>query len=191
MPSSRSRSCAAALVLLAVLAGASGCGEAQEQQRPAKPFNDADVEFVATAGPHLTVTVTTARTAEDRARDADVRLLAEEVAVSQGKHADAVSAWVSEWGEQGAPFSHGDEDRFTHEVTAGFTVETVATLSSSSKARFDRFYLSSLLEHLEAGRTIWRSEAANGRDEEARDLAEQILAEQEDLSRAAAGLLRR
>jgi len=47
------------------------------------------------------------------------------------------------------------------------------------------------LERSEGGRKNWRSEAANGRDEEARDLAEQILAEQEDLSRAAAGLLRR
>lgn len=98
-----------------------------------------------------------------------LRRLAGSIVETQGAHADSIARWLDTWGKQGAPFGHGD---VAHDDTSspaeGFTDKTMERLSTGPKKKFDQLFLSRLLEHLGAGRSIWKDEIAKGRNAQAK-----------------------
>ncbi|WP_017583360.1 DUF305 domain-containing protein [Nocardiopsis valliformis] len=170
---------ATAAFATALFAAACGGGDedapttSSESAEQAAEFNDADVHFAQMMIPHHEQAVDMADLADTRA-GSEVQALAEEIRAAQGPEIEQMETLLDAWG---AEVEHGMD----HSQMDGMLSEGQMTqLEAAEGEDFDTLFLEFMVLHHEGAVDMARTELADGVNPEARELAEEIIAAQED-----------
>ncbi len=163
-----------------------------------------DVAFAQMMIPHHEQAVEMADLALERATTPEVRELATQVKGAQDPEIATMRGWLEEWGApQTMPGTDGTEgmDHSTMGHDMGgmgdmggtgegmMTGEQMDALASASGAAFDRMWLTMMIAHHEGAVVMARSVLGTTQDAEVTELAEAIVAGQEDEITTMQGLL--
>jgi uncharacterized protein (DUF305 family) len=132
-------------------------------------FDGADVTFAQGMIPHHEQAVEMADLADGRAESPEVIDLAERIKAAQGPEIEQMRGWLEDWGEE-AP------EAMDHEGMSGMMSEgDMTALEDASGAEFDEMFLTMMIEHHEGAIEQAETELAEGRNAEARELAQAII----------------
>ncbi|MEV1289947.1 DUF305 domain-containing protein [Micromonospora sp. NPDC049679] len=135
--------------------------------------NDADIAFLQGMIPHHRQAVEMAALAESRARNADVKMLAEQIKLVQAAEITQLNAWLTEWNApvpSPAAAVHGQHDT----VPGMATEQKLADLENAEGAEFDRAFLEMMIGHHEGARQMAVTEQREGQHPGVRELATRI-----------------
>lgn len=139
--------------------------------------DQADVDFINGMNPHHTGAVEMARLAEERAASAEVKRLARAIAEAQAPEQQRMAAMAAAWGvpapaatESGSGGGHGGG----HGGGDGGASD-VEALRGLSGAAFDREFLRRMIEHHRSALPMARTELAQGKNPQAKQLAQEIV----------------
>lgn len=169
----RARAAAVATTLALALALV-GCGG---EQGPA--HNDADVEFAQMMIIHHEGAVEMADLALERAEDGQVLDLARDISAAQGPEIELMTSWLTAWDEPVTPeagHDHGDHGGM--EMEGMDHASAMAELDGLDGTAFDRRFLELMISHHEGAVVMAEAELADGENDEALDLAQQIIDDQ-------------
>lgn len=150
-----------------------GDGEGGEEASGAQ-FNEADVTFVRGMIPHHEQAVVMSELAEENADSDAVRELADEIEAAQEPEIEQMTAFLEEWGESA---SEGGMDH--DEMSGMMTDEQMGELEEAMGAEFDRLFLEMMVMHHEGAVEMAQVEVEDGENEEAQELAGEIIEAQE------------
>ena len=146
----------------------------------------------ATPSPALTTAaIEMADLAAQQAQSADVKALAERISAAQGPEIETMSGWLSAWGEDPMP-ADSDMAGMDHsgmDMDGRSQEEVMAELRGLSGADFDRQFLTSMIAHHQGAIEMAQTQLADGRDPQAIELAQKIIADQEAEIEEMQGLL--
>ena len=161
----------AASVCLAV----AGCGPTgSAATKPRGAFNQADADFVPAMNQLISQSTTLAEAAEQRAADPAVRRLATEMKTVQYPQLDTLirlGDGIAKQPELHVVHDHGDSGSSIPGYLPEDDVDRMITLAGK---RFDRAFLTLVIRHHDGAITVARTERAEGRSPEAKDLAAQL-----------------
>lgn len=146
--------------------------------------NDADVTFAQQMVPHHEQAVEMADMALDPARGAssEVRDLATRIKKAQGPEIREMKDWLDDWDadESMEGMDHGDHgDHGSMEGMEGMMSDSaMSALGRAKGTSFDRQWLQMMIEHHEGAVTMSRTEIADGKDADAKELARDITSTQ-------------
>ena len=141
-------------------------------------FNAADVAFATDMIPHHQQALEMARTAETRASNAQVKDLAARIEKAQDPEIATMSTWLRQWGQplpSGSPgMGHGP-----HAGMPGMmTDQEMRDLMAASGKDFDRMFLRMMIRHHQGAIEMATTEQQRGQNQQAKQLAEKIAADQ-------------
>jgi uncharacterized protein (DUF305 family) len=143
---------------------------------------DQDVEFAQMMIVHHEGALEMAELAQDRAEDDEVRDLAGRIRAAQDPEISAMEGWLEAWGEERSPGDHG---RHGHGDDGSMLMdgmehgEAMTHLDGLSGAEFDRRFLELMIDHHRGAVVMSQAQLDDGLHPEARELAQQIIADQE------------
>ena len=148
--------------------------------------NDADVAFAQAMIVHHRQAIEMARTAVPKASDPAVKELAAFVLNAQEGEVERMSGWLTAWGEpvptgtQLPTSGTSSEGHAGHEggMPGAMSEQEMAQLESATGAEFDRAFLQAMIPHHQGAVEIAREALAEGRNPQAKELAERIVTEQ-------------
>ncbi|CAN5489389.1 DUF305 domain-containing protein [soil metagenome] len=159
-------------------------------------FNDADVAFAQGMIPHHEQAVVMSELAEESAESTDVLELADQIKAAQGPEIEQMTGFLEEWGEEvpsgdmdhgamGDDEQAGGDDKpmggMDHSDMPGMMSDQEMTeLEASTGAEFDRMFLDMMVRHHEGAVEMSEIELEEGENEEALQLAEDIIDTQEN-----------
>ncbi|MEP7331687.1 MAG: DUF305 domain-containing protein [Terracoccus sp.] len=138
--------------------------------------NAADVAFAAGMVPHHQQAVTMSQMAQKQATNAKVKSLAAEIQAAQGPEITTMTGWLTAWG-QPAPTSGGHDMSQMGGAGMGgmMTDEQMQQLSAASGSAFDRMWLQMMVAHHQGAVEMSGVELRDGKNADARKLAQQII----------------
>ncbi|BDT97644.1 MULTISPECIES: DUF305 domain-containing protein [Nocardia] len=177
------------LVLAAVAAvGLAGCGDADtghttehgtsattsaSTSAPARAeYDDADVTFLQMMYPHHAQAVDMARLVPSHTDNQQLRALATQVEQAQAPEMQQITALLQSFGKPAPTTSEG------HGGHGMMSAEQMAALRAASGPDFDRQWLTMMIEHHQGAITMAETELADGRNADAKALAQAIIAAQ-------------
>lgn len=145
---------------------------------PAPPmFSQADVNFAVQLSQHHSQALHMADLAKTRARSAEVKALAAEIAKAYAPQVDTLAAWIHVWAAAGAELP--GHDIGGGDVGAGMVSDqALQRLETLTGRAFDERFRAAMGRHHRGGLTLVAEVLAAGRNPEARALAEQLRADQ-------------
>lgn len=170
-----------ATAAFATIALLTACGGTDEETTPSasdssenEEFNDSDVTFAQMMIPHHEQAVTMTELAPERAGD-EVQALAEEIQAAQGPEIEQMNALLESWGQE--PMQ--DMEDMDHDgMTGMMSDEQMTELEEAEGEEFDTMFLQMMIEHHEGAVEMAQTELDEGVNPEARDLAQQIIDDQ-------------
>lgn len=139
-------------------------------------FNEADVAFAQAMIPHHQQAVRMALLAPERAADAEVRALAEQIRAAQDPEIATMTGWLRTWQRPTAMPGH----ETGHQGMPGMMSDAqLAALTAASGRDFDRMFSELMIAHHEGAVTMAQQELANGANPAAKELAQQIVTAQQ------------
>lgn len=139
--------------------------------------NEADIRFAQMMIPHHRQAVEMAALVPAHSTDPRVIDLAARIQQAQEPEITAMSGWLQAWGVP-VPEGPGDSDGH-HGSMPGMpgmmTAGQMAELAAAHGADFDRMWLTMMIAHHEGAVQMAQTELAEGRDPQARTLAQQII----------------
>lgn len=157
------------------------CGGAEEETTQSasessenEEFNDSDVTFTHMMIPHHEQAVTMTELAPERAGD-EVQALAEEIQAAQGPEIEQMNALLESWGQESV---QDMEDMDHDDMTGMMSDEQMTELEEAEGEEFDTMFLQMMIEHHEGAVEMAQTELDEGTNPEARDLAQQIIEDQ-------------
>jgi uncharacterized protein (DUF305 family) len=169
----------AALIVAALLPGA--CGTTPQDRRTevtaavqaGAGHNDTDVMYLQMMVAHHEQGLEMVRLAESGARRAEVRSLAEAVAVTQSDEAELMRSWLKQWSAPAtvdhAPSAHAD-----HGGLPATGPEEIAALKRAEGAAFETAFLNLFIAHQHNAVEMARLETSGGANPEAKAFAERV-----------------
>ncbi|WP_282006594.1 DUF305 domain-containing protein [Propioniciclava sinopodophylli] len=157
----------------------------------AAAHNEADTAFAQMMIVHHQGAIEMADLAAQQAQSADVQALAERISAAQGPEIETMSGWLSAWGEDPMP-AESDMPGMDHsgmDMDGRSQEEVMAELRGLSGADFDRQFLTSMIAHHQGAIEMAQTQLADGRDPQAIELAQKIIADQEAEIEEMQGLL--
>ena len=157
----------------------------------AAAHNEADTAFAQMMIVHHQGAIEMADLAAQQAQSADVQALAERISAAQGPEIETMSGWLSAWGEDPMP-ADSDMPGMDHsgmDMDGRSQEEVMAELRGLSGADFDRQFLASMIAHHQGAIEMAQTQLADGRDPQAIELAQKIIADQEAEIEEMQGLL--
>ncbi len=156
---------------VAVLALA-GCGDSADH-------NDADADFATQMIPHHAQALEMAGMVPAEGTSAELVELAEAIEAAQQPEIDQLTGMLEDWGEavpeasadDHAAMGHGTSDAMPGMMTA----EDMTALASAVGPEFERMWLEMMIQHHEGAVDMADVELADGSDDEAKDLAQEII----------------
>lgn len=138
--------------------------------------NAADVAFAAGMVPHHQQAVTMSQMAQKQGANPKVKALAAEIQAAQGPEIRTLTGWLNAWG-QPAPTSGGHDMSQMGGTGMGgmMTDEQMQHLSAASGAGFDRMWLQMMVAHHEGAVEMSEVELSDGKNADAKKLAQQII----------------
>ena len=153
--------------------------------------NEADTAFAQMMIVHHQGAIEMADLAAQQAQSADVQALAERISAAQGPEIETMSGWLSAWGEDPMP-ADSDMAGMDHsgmDMDGRSQEEVMAELRGLSGVDFDRQFLTSMIAHHQGAIEMAQTQLADGRDPQAIELAQKIIADQEAEIEEMQGLL--
>ncbi|MEU5976912.1 DUF305 domain-containing protein [Streptomyces sp. NPDC047315] len=155
---------------------------AQPGDNPAPgAFNDADVMFAQMMIPHHEQALEMSALAKDRAQDAQVIKLAEQIAGAQDPEIQKMKSWLAAWGK---PESGGSMPGMDHGSSGGsgdsgmdgmMTDQDMAALKAAKGKNFDTLFAQLMVKHHEGAITMAKDEQKNGKNATAKKLAGEVV----------------
>ena len=139
-------------------------------------FNSADVAFATNMIPHHQQAVEMAEFAEERAGSQEIKDLAAQIKAAQGPEIETMTGWLAAWGEP-IPDDMGGMD-MSGSMPGMMSMGDMNMLRESSGAGFDQMFLTMMIQHHQGAIEMARTEQADGANEAAIQLAEEIEAAQ-------------
>ena len=170
----------AALVLMLILALiTSACaGDEGSSSGGNEEHNSADVTFATAMIPHHQQAVEMAELAAQNAEDPQVKELAGQIEAAQQPEIDELTGWLKDWDEP-VPDDTG-AGMGGHDMSGMMSDEDMLMLEESSGAGFDEMWLEMMIEHHEGAVEMAQTEVDEGKFPAAIEMAEQIIASQQD-----------
>jgi uncharacterized protein (DUF305 family) len=165
--------------------GRSGANEELEDGRDdASSFNDADVEFMQGMIPHHMQAVRMAEMVPDRTASDELDQLAENIITSQTEEISLMVELLRDAGADAPPMGGGgmgmDGDGMGGMGSEGMlSPDEMHELMASDGREFDRLWVDAMIDHHEGAVDAARRLVADGEHPRVRELAENIIAEQE------------
>lgn len=144
----------------------SACGSSANT---AAPDLAADVTFAQNMVPHHEQALEMAKLVPSRSTNEKVRGLAERVEKAQDPEITQMNEWLKQWG------ATTKQDHTGHDMAGMMSHDDMAKLENSSGAEFDRLWLDLMVEHHEGAVEMAKTELAQGRDDNAKKLAQAIV----------------
>lgn len=172
---------AAATLLVAAALTACGSGAPApppvSAAAPAPTFNPADVVFAVELSQHHGQALRMTELAATRARAAEVKTLATQIARAYAPQTDTIAGWIQAWAKAGAELpAHGVG---FGETGSGMLPEVALDRLDRLDGRaFDREFRRLMARHHRSGLVLVRRQLADGINPEARALADQLRATQ-------------
>ncbi|MDN5766334.1 MAG: DUF305 domain-containing protein [Humibacillus sp.] len=138
--------------------------------------NVADITFAAGMVPHHQQAVTMSQMARKQAASPQVKALAADIQAAQGPEIQTMTGWLTAWG-QPAPTSGGHDMSQMGGTGMGgmMTDEQMQQLSAASGAAFDRMWLQMMVAHHQGAVEMSGTELSDGKNADAKKLAQQII----------------
>jgi uncharacterized protein (DUF305 family) len=166
------------LVLLLVSFSITGCSlvnvvEADHTQHggmlpSSADFSMNDLMFAQMMIPHHEQAIQMAEWAKSRAKDPEVKKIAEQILAAQGPEIDIMSGWLEQ-------AKQAIQDHSGHMDMAGMlTADELIKLKSLSGEAFDKYFLESMIKHHE-GAVVMAQDAMDTSNETVRTLLEDII----------------
>jgi uncharacterized protein (DUF305 family) len=180
---------AAGLVATALLLLPTGCVDEARHGTPSRVVadqpdqaarhNDADVAFLQGMIPHHWQAAEMAALAGSRARNGDVKALAEQIKQVQAAEVTQLSGWLTEWNEpvpSASPPGHSGHGG----VPTMASAQDLADLEQAEGAEFDRMFLEMMISHHQGALQMAVIEQRQGQHAGAKELATRIEKAQGD-----------
>jgi uncharacterized protein (DUF305 family) len=154
--------------------------------QPGQQFNDADVRFTQMMIPHHRQAIAMAELATERAQNQDVKNLAEQIKNEQDPEIQTMTGFLKAWGAP-APtednamggMDHSNMNNGTMPDMSGMmSPEQMTQLSNATGTAFDRMFLQMMIAHHQSAVTDAQRELSDGKNEQAKALATNIVATQ-------------
>jgi uncharacterized protein (DUF305 family) len=155
-----------------------GCGAGGSS--PAAEHNEADIRFAQQMIPHHAQAVRMAELAPPRASSAGVRRLAAAIQAAQQPEIDQMTAMLSRWGAPTAaagtamPGMDHDMGHDSGAMPGMMSDADMGQLGQAKGADFDKRFLTLMIAHHEGAVAMSAVEPRDGRDAEAKALAQKI-----------------
>ena len=134
----------------------------------ASAHNRADVTFVQEMIPHHRQAVAMSRLVASRDVGPGVTDLARRIEKAQGPEITTMTGWLRSWGEDaGSSSGHGSMDGMMSQAD-------MTALDAAQGKTFARLYLTQMIEHHTGAVAMARKEQADGENQAAQDLAQDI-----------------
>ncbi|QUH05444.1 DUF305 domain-containing protein [Saccharopolyspora erythraea] len=201
------RSLAAAMVAASALFAAGCATGAQTQTPPAAPqqqqsaFNQADVAFAQGMVPHHRQAIEMADQVPSRTTDPAVVSLADRIRAAQQPEIDQLGGWLAAWGaagsggheghdpggqpaqghgEHGRPGHAGESgDGMGHDMAGMMSADDMRVLEQARGPAFDEMWLRMMIEHHRGAVDMAATELRDGRNPDARAMAQRIIDSQQ------------
>ncbi|MFI0259587.1 DUF305 domain-containing protein [Streptomyces sp. NPDC017056] len=177
--------------------GASAAASRGGSQAPADgAFNDADVTFAQRMIPHHRQAVEMSEPAAERASDTEVKQLAASIVKAQNAEIATMRSWLSSWHKPESPRAdqgeqpsvspehsrHGMDPGMAGSGSPGMagmmSDEDMAGLRSARGGAFDKKFTEMMIEHHEGAVEMAEKELKEGRNADAKRLADAIASNQ-------------
>lgn len=163
--------------------------------------NDADIAFATGMIPHHAQALSMADMTRGRTLEPEASALVEDILAAQAPEIETMAGWLTDW-DQEVPQTMRDHANAGHDDTdsaeqmqgmddaAGMmTAEEMTTLENASDGEFQSMWLTMMIEHHQGAITMAETEVGAGQFKPAVELAEAIIAAQEQEIDAMTGLL--
>jgi uncharacterized protein (DUF305 family) len=163
-----------------VVSTAAGTASATTAPAPApSTLTEDDVLFVQMMIPHHQQAVAMAELAPTRARDPQVRELAERILSAQKPQIATMVGWMQGLNQPTAPPNESDHGPGEHTVRGSMTFGAMVRLRETSGAKFDRQFLTRMIAHHRGAVTTAKLETAAGSSPEVTALADAVITGQQ------------
>jgi uncharacterized protein (DUF305 family) len=139
-------------------------------------FNDADVAFAQAMIPHHEQALAMAELADGRAEDAGVRKIVADVEKAQDPEIRKMKSWLKGWGrpESAGQGGHGGAHG-GHDMAGMISEQGMKDLASLKGRAFDRKFAELMIAHHDGAVEMARAELKDGRNETAKQLADDVV----------------
>ncbi|MBN6050655.1 DUF305 domain-containing protein [Nonomuraea sp. RK-328] len=143
--------------------------------QPGGSFDDADAMFAQMMIPHHRQAVEMAELAETRAGDPEVKALAAKIKAAQDPEITTMRGWLKDWGKP-EPTDMGHMD---HGMPGMMSAEDMDKLKDAKGTAFDKQFVRMMIAHHEGAIQMAGTELAQGRNADAKKLAQGIASSQQ------------
>lgn len=172
------------LILIALVASVvlAACGSDNDDSNAAGASSDhnaADVSFAQDMIPHHGQAIDMAEMAAGRASSSEVKTLAARIQAAQDPEIETMGKWLRSWGEDvpSTDMSHAEHSSMM--MPGMMSNDEMNDLMAKSGPAFDRTFLSMMTRHHQGAIEMARTERAKGSYSPAKDLAENIVQDQQ------------
>lgn len=172
---------AVAVLGLTVSCGDDGntANEKSSETTGQQQHNKADVRFAQRMIPHHEQAVTMAELVPGRSSDEQLRDLAEQIKAAQAPEIRKLESLLDTWGQPVESDSEQSEDG--HDSMSGMmSDEQLRQLEQSEGSEFDNRWVDMMIDHHEGAVEMADAELDEGTNDDAGDLAEDVVAAQRD-----------
>ncbi|MFE7469279.1 DUF305 domain-containing protein [Streptomyces sp. NPDC057499] len=146
-------------------------------------FNDADVEFAQQMIPHHQQAIEMAKLADGRAADAEIKKLATAIESAQDPEINTMKGWLTSWGKPLPDSTMGDMPGMDHGSDGAgmpgmMSDKDMAELKAAKGKDFDKKFAQLMIGHHEGAVTMAEDEQKQGRNADAKKLAEAVVTAQ-------------
>ncbi|MFD0366646.1 DUF305 domain-containing protein [Streptomyces sp. NPDC127114] len=138
---------------------------------PAGAFNDADVMFAQMMIPHHEQALQMAKLADGRAEDAEIKQIVAAVEKAQDPEIQKMKSWLKAWGKpESTPGGHGG-----HAMAGMLSDADMTDLAAAKGKEFDRKFAELMIAHHEGAVEMAKTEQKDGKDPEAKKVADDVV----------------
>jgi uncharacterized protein (DUF305 family) len=136
-------------------------------------FNSDDVTFATDMIPHHQQAVEMSELVPDRTTNQKLIALAEQISAAQQPEINALRVFLVQWNENPQDSTGGHQG---HGAMSGMVDEaTMTKLQALKGAEFDKLWLQSMIGHHQGAIEMAKAEVANGRNVDAKSMAQSII----------------
>ncbi|MGW0755333.1 DUF305 domain-containing protein [Streptomyces sp. NPDC002814] len=156
--------------------GSSSATANAEAGAKAGDFNDADVMFAQMMIPHHEQALEMAELAGGRASDAEIKDIAGKIEKAQDPEIQTMKGWLESWNKPAAAESMEGMDHSGGSGTGGMMSDQgMADLKAMKGAEFDKMFAQMMIEHHDGAITTAEDEQKNGKNADAKKMADAIV----------------
>jgi uncharacterized protein (DUF305 family) len=156
---------------------------------PAGDQNYADIKFAQDMIPHHAGAIEMAKLAQGRTSNTKVLDLASRIEKAQDPEIKTMTEWLKSWGADGPTMSMPGMDHGTS-MPGMMTSAEMTSLQQAKDAAFDRMFLEMMIKHHQGAIDMANTELQQGKNADAKKLAQAIITAQQTEITEMQGLLK-